>query len=71
MDAYFRAMMRDARNVDRLVSDDPFSALEWKKQPKEEPDPFNGEERDKILEFIEPSDLISHMSSFTISFEQA
>jgi integrase len=44
-------MMRDARNVDRFVSDDPFSALEWKKQPKEEPDSFNEEERDKILEF--------------------
>jgi len=51
IDAYLRAMMRDARNVDHLISKDPFAALEWKKQPKEEPDPFTEEERDKILEF--------------------
>src|SRR5215510_3785538 len=51
IDAYLRAMMRDARNVDHLISKDPFAALEWKKQTKEEPDPFTEEELDKILEF--------------------
>jgi integrase len=53
IDAYLRAMMRDARNIDHLISEDPFVALEWKKQPKEEPDPFTEEERDKILKFYQ------------------
>ena len=48
IDAYFRAMIRDARNIDRLMSGDPFAALEWRKQPAEDPDPFTEEERDKI-----------------------
>jgi integrase len=55
IDAYLRAMMRDARNVDHLTREDPFTPLEWKKQPKEEPDPFTEEERDKILEFYRES----------------
>ena len=51
IDAYFRAMIRDARNIDRIISDDPFGALEWRKEPTEDPDPFTEEERDRILEF--------------------
>jgi len=51
IDAYFRAMIRDARKIDALIADDPFAALDWRKQPTEDPDPFTEEERDKILKF--------------------
>ncbi len=52
MDASFRALLRDARMVDQLISADPFAALTWLKVPKPKPDPFTAEERDTILRWF-------------------
>src|SRR5207249_154545 len=52
MDGTFRALIRDARVVDKLVSGNPFDALKWQKQPKQKPDPFNESERDALLDYF-------------------
>jgi integrase len=52
MDGTFRAMIRDARVVDKLVAGNPFDALTWQKQPKQKPDPFNEAERDALVDYF-------------------
>jgi len=52
LDASFRAMMRDARVVDGLITTDPFSALTWPRILPPEPDPFTEAERDRLLEWF-------------------
>jgi hypothetical protein len=49
IDGPFRAMMRDARIIDKLISEDPFTGLQWPVMTREKPDPFSEAERDKIL----------------------
>jgi len=50
IDATFRAMMRDARKIDGLISSDPFAALDWPRLPTTRPDPFSVEERNAVLQ---------------------
>jgi integrase len=52
MDGSFRAMVRDAREIDRLITTDPFMAIQWPKAKPVKRDPFTKEERDKILEYF-------------------
>src|SRR5262249_21154920 len=52
IDGTFRALYRDARTVDRLVTDDPFAALRWRAKKDPEPDPFTEAERDLLLDYF-------------------
>jgi len=52
IDATFRAIYRDARMIDRVVSDDPFAALRWPRKIEIEPDPFSAAERDELLAYF-------------------
>jgi integrase len=52
LDGNLRALYRDAREVDGLVSGNPFTALKWPRPIQPEPDPFTAEERDTIVDFF-------------------
>lgn len=52
IDATFRALYRDARETDGLVSGDPFAALKWPRRPTHKPDPFTEAERDRLLDYF-------------------
>ncbi|HEC61964.1 MAG TPA: DUF3596 domain-containing protein, partial [bacterium] len=52
INAGLRALLRDAREIDGLMAADPCASLNWPRLKQERPDPFNEEERDKILEYF-------------------
>jgi hypothetical protein len=52
IDASFRAMIRDARTVDYLIEKDPFEALVWPRKTLNKPDPFEEQERDRIIAYF-------------------
>jgi integrase len=56
IDGSFRALYRDARTIDRLVTDDPFKALRWPRKVDPEPDPFTAEERDRLCAYFAAKD---------------
>lgn len=47
--ASFRAMIRDAREIDQLLTRDPFGGIRWPKASVPGPDPFSADERRRIL----------------------
>ncbi len=52
IDGTLRALLRDARTVDKLIPHDVFADLPpkwWPRRPKTRPDPFDATERDKVL----------------------
>ncbi len=65
IDATFRALYRDAREVDQLVSGDPFAALKWGRKIVPEPDPFTVPERTKILDYFRRKDRTYYPLVFT------
>ena len=55
IDGTLRALLRDARTVDKLVGHDVFADLPpkwWPRRPKIKPDPFDGAERDALLDYF-------------------
>lgn len=52
IDWHLRALYREARDVDHLVTGDPFAELRWPKAPRKKPDPFTEAERNQILAFF-------------------
>ena len=50
IDGSFRALYRDAREIDGLVAGDPFAALRWPAKVDPEPDPFTEDERDLLVD---------------------
>src|SRR5262245_4474231 len=52
IDSSFRAMVRDAREIDHLMSGDPFAAVKWPANQSKRRDPFTKEQRDEILEYF-------------------
>jgi integrase len=52
IDATFRAIYREARKVDKIVTGDPFADLTWPRKVVPKPDPYMAEERDVLLEFF-------------------
>lgn len=53
IDGSFRAMVREAREVDGIIERDPFASVKWPRLVLEPPDPFTEEERDTILGYFE------------------
>src|SRR5262249_33703979 len=52
IDGTLRALLRDARTVDKLIQHDVFADLPpkwWPRRPKLKPDPFDAGERDLLL----------------------
>lgn len=45
----FKAMLRDARNIDGLMPQDPFAGVTWPRVELPGPDPFTADERHRIL----------------------
>ncbi len=66
IDGSFRAMIRDAREVDHLIGGDPFAAMKWPDKKTPRPDPFTREERDKILEYFRASEPFYYPFVFTM-----
>jgi|SRR5579871_1479194 len=52
IDGTFRALYRDARVVDQLVTGDPFTALRWPRRVPRKVDPFAENERDAIVAYF-------------------
>jgi integrase len=51
--ASFKAMIRDAREIDRVVTVDPFVGVRWGRVPVAGPEPFTAAERTMILRWFE------------------
>ncbi len=49
----FKAMIRDAREIDRVLTLDPFVGVRWGRVPVPGPEPFTAEERSRILAWFE------------------
>jgi len=45
----FKAMIRDAREIDQLLNHDPFVGVRWPRIGVPGPDPFSADERNRIL----------------------
>jgi integrase len=55
MDGTLRALLRDARTVDKLIREEVFADLPpkwWPRRPKNKPDPFDANERDALLTYF-------------------
>jgi len=48
----FRAMVRDAREIDGVINHDPFVGVRWGRVPVPGPDPFSAEERSRIVDWF-------------------
>lgn len=49
----FKALMRDAREIDQLFTHDPFVGVRWGRVPVPGPEPFSSDERRAILRWFE------------------
>jgi integrase len=49
----FKAMIRDAREIDRVIVDDPFVGVRWGRVPVPGPEPFAAAERTRIIWWFE------------------
>lgn len=49
----FKAMVRDAREIDRVVTLDPFVGVRWGRVPVPGPEPFSAAERTTILRWFQ------------------
>ncbi len=49
----FKAMIRDAREIDRVLTLDPFVGVRWGRVPVPGPEPFSAAERTEILRWFE------------------
>lgn len=49
----FKAMIRDAREIDRVITGDPFVGVRWGRVPVPGPEPFTADERSRILGWFE------------------
>lgn len=58
IDGSYRAMIRDAREIDKMTIDDPFEAIPWPKNKPVKRDPFTREEEDKIIEYFRESTIL-------------
>jgi integrase len=68
VDGSFRALYRDARDVDQLVTGDPFAALRWPAKVDPEPDPFTEAERDALVAYFAERDQHYHALVFTMFY---
>jgi integrase len=66
IDSSFRAMVRDAREIDSLLSMDPFESIAWPRTKDTPPDPFTAEERDRILDYFRKKEPFYYPFIFTL-----
>jgi len=67
IDASFRALYRDARaEIEELRGRDPFIDIQWPAMPRRKPDPFTGEERDRIIAYWIENDFFYYPWVFTL-----
>jgi len=66
IDGSFRAMVRDAREIDKFIAGDPFVALQWPDKETERRDAFTKDERDKILDYFRSKEPFYFPFVFTI-----
>ncbi len=52
MDASLRAMLRDAREIDKLLDHDPFAGMRWPRYTPPPPNPLTERDRDRVLEWF-------------------
>src|SRR6266540_2203899 len=60
IDGSFRAMIRDAREIDKMSIGDPFEAIPWPESKPVKRDPFTKDERDKILDYFRENQPFYH-----------
>jgi len=65
IDGSFRAMMKDARKRG-LIDGEPFKDLEWPRRMILKPDPFTGEERNKIIAYFKEKYPVFHPFVLTL-----
>ena len=56
----FKAMIRDAREVDQLLDRDPFVGVRWGRVPVPPPDPFSFDERQRIVDWFKRKSFSFH-----------
>ena len=56
----FKAMIRDAREVDQLLDRDPFVGVRWGRVPVPPPDPFTFDERQRIVDWFQRRSFSFH-----------
>lgn len=61
----FKAMLRDARDIDRLLDRDPFIGVRWGRVPVPGPDPFTAEERSRIIGWFARKSFTFHAGGAT------
>ncbi len=66
IDGSFRAMVRDARDIDGLIAGDPFAALKWPEKETQKRDAFTKEERAKILDYFRSNQPFYYPFIFTM-----
>src|SRR5688500_9437821 len=66
VDGSFRAMVRDAREVDGLITSDPFAAIQWPDKETERRDAFTKEDRDKIIDYFRSNEPFYYPFVFTM-----
>jgi len=66
VDGSFRAMVRDARDVDGMKIGDPFAAIQWPDKETERRDAFTKAERDKILDYFRSREPFYYPFVFTM-----
>ena len=66
IDGSFRAMVRDVRDIDGLMTGDPFVAVQWPDKEIERRDAFTKEDRDKILDYFRSNEPFYYPFVFTM-----
>ena len=66
IDGSFRAMVRDARDIDGLITSDPFAAVQWPDKEIRRRDAFTKEDRDKILDYFRSNESFYYPFIFTM-----
>jgi integrase len=66
IDGSFRAMIRDAREIDNILTTDPFESIIWPRTKDTAPDPFTAEERNSILDYFRRKEPFYYPFIFTL-----
>jgi integrase len=59
-------MVRDARDIDGLITSDPFAAVQWPDKEIRRRDAFTKEDRDKILDYFRSNEPFYYLFILTM-----